>query len=125
MKKKLYTLTVITRMAEIDEEIILRYEEEGFISPTTEKDEKFYTDDDLEQVKMIKRLTDELGVNLAGVEVILNMRQQILDMQVEFEKMLAQMKNQFLKEFKGYESRLGRRLIEGKSGKIVKVEIDD
>lgn len=125
MKKKPYTLTDIARMAEIDEQTILHYEEEGFIAPATEKDQKFYTDDDLEEVKMIRRLTEELGVNLAGVEVILNMRQQILDMQLEFEKMLAQMKKQFLKEFKGYESRLGRRLIESKSGKIVKVEIDD
>ena len=125
MKKKLYVLDVIARMAEIDEQTILHYEEEGFIAPATEKDQKFYTDDDLEEVKMIRRLTEELGVNLAGVEVILNMRQQILDMQLEFEKMLAQMKKQFLKEFKGYESRLGRRLIESKSGKIVKVEIDD
>lgn len=125
MNIRLYTLTVIAEMAQLDKETIRRYEDEGLISPTVRKNQKLYSDDDLERLKMIRRLTEELGVNLPGVEVILNMRQQILNMQNEFEKILDQMRAQILKEFNEYTSRAGRRLIESKSGKVIKVEIED
>lgn len=125
MKKRIYKLRIISEMTGIGEESIIHYEEEGLISPRIENEERFYSQDDLERIRMIRRLTDDLGVNLAGVDIILNMREQILSMQREFEQIMADMKYEMMKGLKEYESRIRRHLIESKTGKVIKIEPED
>ena len=70
------------------------YEREGLLKPSrSDGNTRLYTDGDLERLEVILQLTRELGVNLAGVEIILNMREKMAAMQNEidrFVKMLNQ-----------------------------------
>lgn len=62
------------------------YEREGLLAPSrSEGNTRLYTDDDLERLEVILKLTRELGVNLAGVEIILNMREKMEAMQRQIE----------------------------------------
>jgi len=60
------------------------YERDGLLKPTrTEGNTRLYSDEDLERLRVILNLTRELGVNLAGVEIVLNMRDKMNRMQEE------------------------------------------
>ncbi len=66
------------------------YEREGLLRPSrSEGNTRLYTDDDLEQLEIILHLTRDLGVNLAGVEVILNMREKMSGMQRQIEEFVS------------------------------------
>jgi len=125
MNIKRYVISQAIEMTGADEVTILSYEREGLIEPLIEEGERLYLDEHIERVMMIKRLIDDLGVNMAGVEVILNMREQMLNMQSEFEKIIDEMKLGILKELSDYESRLRRPRIESKAGKSIKVKIEE
>ena len=63
------------------------YEREGLLKPSrSEGNTRLYTDEDLERLEVILQLTRELGVNLAGVEIILNMREKMSAMQQEIDR---------------------------------------
>ena len=62
------------------------YEREGLLKPSrSEGNTRLYTDEDLERLEVILKLTRELGVNLAGVEIILNMREKMEAMQKQIQ----------------------------------------
>ena len=66
------------------------YEREGLLKPSrSEGNTRLYTDDDLERLEIILHLTRDLGVNLAGVEIILNMREKMAQMQAQSEEFVA------------------------------------
>lgn len=82
------------------------YEREGLLRPArTEGNTRVYSQEDVERVELILRLTKELGVNLAGVEVILNMRNRMERMQRQMNELLRAMAEQFDVEMKQWESR--------------------
>jgi MerR family transcriptional regulator/heat shock protein HspR len=63
------------------------YEREGLLTPSrSEGNTRLYTDEDLERLEIILKLTRDLGVNLAGVEIILNMRAKMEAMQQQMEE---------------------------------------
>jgi len=64
------------------------YERRGLVRPARSKGNiRRYSDADVEQIRFIKRLVDDLGVNLAGVEVILQMRRQVIELRQELERL--------------------------------------
>jgi MerR family transcriptional regulator/heat shock protein HspR len=66
------------------------YEREGLLKPSrSEGNTRLYTDDDLERLEVILHLTRDLGVNLAGVEIILNMREKMGEMQTQIQEFIA------------------------------------
>ncbi|MCS7023328.1 MAG: helix-turn-helix transcriptional regulator [Bryobacteraceae bacterium] len=66
------------------------YEREGLLMPSrSDGNTRLYTDEDLERLEVILQLTRELGVNLAGVEIILNMREKMAAMQRQIEEFVA------------------------------------
>jgi MerR family transcriptional regulator/heat shock protein HspR len=66
------------------------YEREGLLQPSrSEGNTRLYTDEDLERLEVILHLTRELGVNLAGVEIILNMRAKMAEMQSQIEEFVS------------------------------------
>lgn len=125
MKGKFYRISTISRITNTDQSIIIRYEKEGLVEPRIVGEERLYTPDDLERIKMIRRLTDELGVNLAGVDVILNMREQMVRMQKEFEDIISDIRRGLFRELKEFETRAKRPLIESSAGKGTKIRIED
>lgn len=89
MKKKIktYTISAVAELYEIHPQTLRLYEREGLLKPSrSEGNTRLYTDVDLERLEIILSLTRELGVNLAGVEIILNMRAKMDAMQREFER---------------------------------------
>lgn len=88
MKKKIktYTISAVAEIYEVHPQTLRLYEREGLLKPSrSEGNTRLYTDPDLERLDVILSLTRELGVNLAGVEIILNMREKMDAMQKEFE----------------------------------------
>jgi MerR family transcriptional regulator, heat shock protein HspR len=93
-------------MFDIHPQTLRVYEREGLLRPArTEGNTRVYSQEDVERVELILRLTKELGVNLAGVEVILNMRDRMERMQRQMNELLRAMSEQFDAEMKHWESR--------------------
>lgn len=89
MKKraKTFTISAVAEEFDIHPQTLRLYEREGLLKPSrSEGNTRLYTDTDLERLELILSLTRDLGVNLAGVEIILNMREKMDAMQREFER---------------------------------------
>src|SRR4028119_676554 len=89
-KNKKYTISAVAEIYEIHPQTLRLYEREGLLKPSrSDGNTRLYTDTDLERLEVILSLTRDLGVNLAGVEIILNMREKMDAMQREFERFFA------------------------------------
>ncbi len=89
MKRKIktYTISAVAELFEIHPQTLRLYEREGLLKPSrSDGNTRLYEDSDIERLEIILSLTRDLGVNLAGVEIILNMREKINQMQSEFER---------------------------------------
>jgi MerR family transcriptional regulator, heat shock protein HspR len=89
MKRKIktYTISAVAEMFDIHPQTLRLYEREGLLKPSrSEGNTRLYEDSDIERLEVILSLTRDLGVNLAGVEIILNMREKMDAMQKEFER---------------------------------------
>ena len=96
---KLYMISVVSEMLGIHPQTLRLYEREGFIKPKRSGgNTRLYSDDDIEKLEMILRLTRELGVNLAGVEVILSMREKMDMMQHEMEISIMRLREELERE---------------------------
>jgi len=79
-------ISAVAEMYDIHPQTLRLYEREGLLIPSrSEGNTRFYTDEDLEALETILSLTRDLGVNLAGVEIILNMRKRMEEMQNEMQ----------------------------------------
>jgi len=88
-RRPLYMISVVAEMLKVHPQTLRTYEREGLLRPSrTEGNTRLYSEDDVERVELILRLTKELGVNLAGVEVILNMRDRMQKMQQQTNQMV-------------------------------------
>src|SRR6201996_7157033 len=84
--KAAYMIFAVADTYEIHPQTLRLYEREGLLAPSrSEGNTRLYTDEDLERLEVILKLTRELGVNLAGVEIILNMREKMEAMQQQME----------------------------------------
>ncbi len=84
--KAAYMISAVAEQYEIHPQTLRLYEREGLLAPSrSEGNTRLYTDEDLERLEIILKLTRELGVNLAGVEIILNMREKMEAMQRQME----------------------------------------
>jgi len=89
MKKraKTFTISAVAEEFDVHPQTLRLYEREGLLKPSrSEGNTRLYTDSDLQRLELILSLTRDLGVNLAGVEIILNMREKMDAMQREFER---------------------------------------
>src|ERR1700751_3948039 len=88
--KAAYMISAVAEQYEIHPQTLRLYEREGLLTPSrSEGNTRLYTDDDLERLEVILKLTRELGVNLAGVEIILNMREKMEAMQHQIEEFIG------------------------------------
>jgi MerR family transcriptional regulator/heat shock protein HspR len=88
--KAAYMISAVAEQYQIHPQTLRLYEREGLLAPSrSEGNTRLYTDGDLERLEVILKLTRELGVNLAGVEIILNMREKMEAMQKQIEDFIA------------------------------------
>lgn len=84
--KAAYMISAVAEQYGIHPQTLRLYEREGLLKPSrSEGNTRLYTDDDLERLEVVLKLTRDLGVNLAGVEIILNMREKMEEMQRQIE----------------------------------------
>jgi MerR family transcriptional regulator/heat shock protein HspR len=84
-KPKGYTISTVAGMYNVHEQTLRLYEREGLIKPSRSSgNTRYYTDEDLLRLEVILNLTRDMGVNLAGIEIILNMREKMDEMRREF-----------------------------------------
>jgi MerR family transcriptional regulator/heat shock protein HspR len=99
------------------------YEREGLLSPSrTEGNTRLYSDEDLRQLETILNLTRDLGVNLAGVEIILNMRKKMEKMQAEISEFIEYVQRELKKEEDGLRDRVQHALVKLPPRHLVKKE---
>ena len=90
-----YTISAVAAQYEIHPQTLRLYEREGLLKPSrSEGNTRLYTEEDLARLEVILSLTRDLGVNLAGVEIILNMREKMDAMQREFERFFSYLQSQ-------------------------------
>lgn len=95
----LYMISVVSRMLEVHPQTIRMYEREGFICPHRINKQRLYSEEDVETLNLVVQLTKELGVNKAGVDIILRMRQKILMLQKELVEVLNYLDDDTRREF--------------------------
>ncbi len=90
MKQEFWKLTEIVEQFQIDKGFLDELEEEEIICPTCREDskEKFFSSVDLDRLRLARILFEEMDVNLPGIEVILQMRQNLMDMRKQFDEIL-------------------------------------
>ncbi len=93
-----YIISVAAARAEVHEQTLRHYERLGLISPARKgkspHSPRLYSDKDIERVVHIRRLMRDLGVNLAGVEAILHMKDRMEQMQEEMQREIAQLRDE-------------------------------
>ena len=88
--KAAYTISVVAEQFDVHPQTLRLYEREGLLKPSrTEGNTRMYTEEDVQQLEVILALTRDLGVNLAGVEIILNMRAKMEEMQRQMREFVA------------------------------------
>ena len=103
-KKKLggFTISTVADRYEVHPQTLRSYEREGLLTPSrTKGNTRLYTDEDLEQLELILTLTRELGVNLAGVEVVLHMRRKMQRMHDEVGQLVEYLQDLDPETFQG------------------------
>ncbi|MBV9231269.1 MAG: MerR family transcriptional regulator [Chloroflexi bacterium] len=97
-----YIISVAAQKAEVHEQTLRHYERLGLISParkgSSPHSPRLYSDRDIERVVHIRSLMRDLGVNLAGVEAILHMKDRMEQMQEELEKEMLALRDQHANE---------------------------
>lgn len=121
--KTYYHISSVSQMYNLHPQTLRLYEREGLLKPSRSKgNTRLYTDEDLKQLELILNLIRDLGVNLAGVEVIINMRQKMQQMEAEVSELFEYIKREF---FRGKEEEFEARkwgLVRVSETKIVKRE---
>jgi MerR family transcriptional regulator/heat shock protein HspR len=94
-KGKYYMISVVAKSYGIHPQTLRLYEREGLLKPSrTDGNTRLYSEDDLRQLEVILNLTRDLGVNLAGVEIVLNMRRKMEQMQAEMGEFVAHVRQE-------------------------------
>ena len=88
-----YMISVAAELVGMHPQTLRMYEQKGLVRPgRTAGNTRLYSDADVERLRLIQRLTTELGLNLAGVERVLHMEDELLRMQRRLERMEQEMR---------------------------------
>lgn len=124
--KAYFMISVVAQRYDIHPQTLRLYEREGLLRPSrTDGNTRLYSEDDLERLETILTLTRELGVNLAGVEIILNMREKMAQMQTEVNEFMAYVKQELTRGLDDWEQRLGTAMVKTPPGGLVRTTSSD
>jgi len=98
-KQPLFMISVVSRILNVHPQTLRLYEREGLITPHRTKRSRLYSQEDVDKLAMILRLTRELGVNRSGVEIILRLRHRLEAFQREMEEMMHFLEDDIRKDF--------------------------
>ena len=119
--KGYYMISAVAETYGLHPQTLRLYEREGLLSPSrTDGNTRLYSEDDLMRLETILNLTRDLGVNLAGVEIILNMRHKMEKMQREIGEFIEYVQAELVKQDKGWEDRVESALVKLPPRELVK-----
>ena len=119
--KACYMISAVAQKYNIHPQTLRLYEREGLLKPSrTEGNTRLYSEEDLERLETILSLTRDLGVNLAGVEIILNMRRKIEQMQSEVNEFMEYVKKEMTRGIDDWEQRLSTALVKSSPTDLVR-----
>ena len=119
--KAYYMISAVAQKYNIHPQTLRLYEREGLLKPSrTDGNTRLYSDEDLQRLETILSLTRDLGVNLAGVEIVLNMRQKMEDMQHEVNEFMIYVKGELARGLGDWEQRLNTALVRTTPADIVR-----
>jgi MerR family transcriptional regulator/heat shock protein HspR len=122
-KVKKYTISVVADQYGVHQQTLRLYEREGLITPSrSEKGTRYYTEEDIERLELILNLTRDLGVNLAGVSIILNMRERMNQMQRDFESFLNYIRENISQELFSVDERSKNALVPRRRISVVEIK---
>ena len=119
--KAFFMISVVAERYHIHPQTLRLYEREGLLKPSrTEGNTRLYSEEDLEQLETILALTRDLGVNLAGVEIIMNMRGKMERMQSEVNEFMDYVKRELARGIDDWEQRLSTALVKTSPADLVR-----
>ena len=86
-----YAISVVAARCGVRKGTLRRYEEWGLLEPARSGRQRLYSEADIDHVLRIRRLVDDLGVNLAGAAAVLHLRQQVISLQRELDALREQL----------------------------------
>ncbi len=98
--RPVYMISVVSRMLRVHPQTLRLYEKEGLVQPQRTRRQRLYSESDVERINLILQLTRELGVNKAGVDIILRMRHRMEVMQEEIEEMMDYLEDEVRKDIR-------------------------
>lgn len=98
-KKGYFSISAVAKMFSVHQQTVRLYEKEGLIAPKrSEGNTRLFSEDDVDRLEEVIYLTHKLGINLAGVEMILRLQKQIKKMQKEMNALFKNAQNELIKE---------------------------
>src|SRR3954466_5574098 len=85
-----YAISVVAARRGVHKGTLRRYEEWGLLEPDRAGQRRLYSEADIEHVQRIRRLVDDLGINLAGAAAVMHLRQQVIALQRELDELREQ-----------------------------------
>lgn len=123
-QNKYYHISSVARLYNVHPQTLRLYEREGLLKPSrSQGNTRLYSEEDLKQLEVILNLTRDLGVNLAGIEVILNMRKKIERIETEVNEFLDYICKEFFKDQEEEFDFKRKALVRIKPSKLVKLEV--
>lgn len=102
--KGAYMISAVAEMYEIHPQTLRMYEREGLLKPSrTEGNTRLYTDEDLERLEFILNLARDLGVNIAGIAIILQMRERMEEMNRQMQSFVDYVRTEMLTHMQGFQ----------------------
>ena len=119
-----YMISAVAELYQLHPQTLRLYERVGLLKPSrSQGNTRLYTDQDLERLEVILTLTRELGVNLAGIEVILNMRDKMGEMQSQMEEFITFVRGELTRTLSATEERRPRHaIVRAGPPKVIRVE---
>ena len=115
-----YMISAVAELYDIHPQTLRLYEREGLLRPDRSRgNTRLYSRNDLERLELILTLTRDLGVNLAGVEVILNMRENMERLQGEVTSLMSYVRDELLKNESELQGRFEQALVRVERGALV------
>ena len=88
MGRRYIEITEVVKVCKVGKDFIQQLERESVIRPVVQRSRKLYSPDQVDRIRIANLLIQEMGVNLEGAEVVLNMREQMIAMQRQFNEIL-------------------------------------
>lgn len=122
--KPLYMIGVVAEMLKLHPQTLRMYEKKGLIRPSrTVGKTRMYSADDVEEIARVTRLARDLGVNLAGIEIILRMRRRMLDMQAQIEGLMNHVRSDMAATRQGADRNTSEALVRAASSQLAPLDL--